>query len=91
MISLIDGVPNITQMNLSVKQKGIPRLAQWIKNTSAMQETQEMHVQSLGCKDPIEKEMAPHSCILVWKIPWTEKPGRLWSIGLQRVGRDESD
>ena len=86
MISLIGGVPNMTQMNLSVKQKGIPRVAQWVKNTAAMQETQEMQVQSLGWEDPVEKEMATHSCILAWKIP--EEPGRLWSIGLQRVGHD---
>ena len=76
----------MTQMNLSVKQKGIPRVAQWVKNTSAIQETQEMQVQSLGWEDPIEKEMATHSRILAWKIP--EEPGRLWSIGLQRVGHD---
>ena len=48
MISLMGGVPNITQMNLSVKQKGPPRVAQWVKDTSAKQETQEMQVQSLG-------------------------------------------
>ena len=40
-----------------------------------------------GCKDPLEKEMAPHSCILAWKIPWTEEPGRLQSVGLPRVGQ----
>ena len=48
-----------------------------------MQETQ---VQSLGWEDPLEKEMATHSSILVWRIPRTEEPGRLQSIGLQRVG-----
>ena len=42
-------------------------------------------VQSLGQEDPLEKEMATHSSILAWKIPWTEKPGRLQSMGLQRV------
>ena len=51
-----------------------------------MQETQEMLVQSLGWEDPFEKEMAIHSSILAWKIPWTEEPGRLRSMGLQRVG-----
>ena len=64
MISLIGEVPNMTQMNLSVKQKGIPRVAQWVKNTAAMQETQEMQVQSLGWEDPLEKKMATHSSIL---------------------------
>ena len=50
-----------------------------------MQETQ---VQSLGWEDPLEKEMAPHSSKLAWKIPWTEEPGRLQPMGLQRVGHD---
>jgi len=50
-----------------------------------MQETQ---VQSLGQEDPLEKEMATHSSILAWKIPWREEPGRLQSMGSQRVGHD---
>ena len=50
-----------------------------------MRETQ---VQSLGRKDPLEKEMVTHSSILAWRIPWTEKPGRLQSMGSQRVGND---
>ena len=45
----------------------------------------ENRVQSLGWKDALEKEMATHSSILAWKIPWTEEPGRLQSMGLQRV------
>ena len=45
-------------------------------------------VQFLGQEDPLEKEMATHSSTLAWKIPWTEKPGRLQSMGLQRVGHD---
>ena len=53
-----------------------------------MQEIQEMWVQSLGQEDPLEKEMATHSSILAWKIPWTEEPGRLLSIGSQRVRHD---
>ena len=59
-------------------------MSQLGKNLPAMQETQ---VQPLGREDPLEKEMATHSSILVWKIPWTEESGRLQS-GLQRVGRD---
>jgi len=51
-----------------------------------MQETQEMRVQSLGQEDPLEGEMATHSSILAWEIPWTEEPGGLQSIRLQRVG-----
>jgi len=46
---------------------------------------QEIRVRSLGCEDPLEKEMAAHSSILAWKIPWAEGPGGLLSRGLQRV------
>ena len=53
-----------------------------------MQETWEMHVQSLGQEDPLETEMAIHSSILAWKTPWTEEPGRLESTELQRVRCD---
>ena len=47
-----------------------------------------MQVQSLGWKDPLEKEMAAHSSIIAWKVPWTVEPGRLLSMGSQRVGHD---
>ena len=60
-------------------------VAQVVKNLPAMQETR---VQSLGWEDPLEKEMATHSSILGWRIPWTEQPGGLQSIGSQRVGHD---
>ena len=56
-----------------------------VKNLLAMQET---WVQSLCREDPLEKEMAPHSSILAWKITWMEECGRLQSMGLQRVGHD---
>ena len=56
-----------------------------VKNPPAKQE---MLVQSLGGEDPLEKEMATHSSILVWEIPWTEKPGWLQSKGSQRVRHD---
>ena len=56
-----------------------------VKNLPAKQET---WVQSLGWKDPLEKEMAVHSIILAWKIPCTAEPCRLLSMGLQRVGHD---
>ena len=56
-----------------------------VKNRSAMLETQ---VGSLGQEDPLEKEMATHSSVLAWRITWTEEPGRLQSIGSQRVGHD---
>ena len=52
-------------------------MAQQIKNPPTQQETQETWVQSLGQEDPLEEEMATHSRILTWKIPWTEEPGRL--------------
>ena len=55
------------------------------KNPPAMQETQETWVRSLGQEDPLEEGMAAHSSILAWRIPWTEEPGRLQSIALQRV------
>ena len=57
-------------------------MAQMVKNLPAMQEAQ---VQSLGREEPLEKEMAIHSSILAWRIPWTEDPGGLQSIGSQRV------
>ena len=56
-----------------------------VKCLSAMQET---GVRSLGWEDPLEKEMAAHSSTLAWKIPWTAEPGRLPSMGSQRVGHD---
>ena len=56
-----------------------------------MQKTQETRVQSLGWEDPLEEGITTHSYILAWRIPWTEEPGRLQSIGWQRVGHDWSD
>ena len=60
-------------------------VAQTVKNLPAMRETQ---VQSLGQEDPLEKEMATHSSILAWEIPWTEESDGLWFMGWQRVGHD---
>ena len=60
-------------------------MAQTVKCLPTMRET---GVQSLGQEDLLEKEMATHTSILAWKIPWTEEPGRLQSMGLQRVGHD---
>ena len=59
-----------------------------VKNRLPMKETEEMQVPSLGREDPLEKGMATHSSTLAWEIPWTEGPGRLWSLGLQTVGHD---
>ena len=60
-------------------------MAQTVKNPAARQETQ---VQSLGGKDPLEKEVATHSSVLAWRIPRTEEPGGLQSMGSQRAGHD---
>ena len=57
-------------------------VAQLVKNLPAMQET---WVQLLGYEDPLEKKMAAHASILAWEIPWTEKPGRLQSMGSQEL------
>jgi len=59
-----------------------------VKNLPVMQESQETQVLSLGQEDPLKEEMATHSSIFAWRILWTEKPGGLHSIGLQRVGHD---
>ena len=60
-------------------------VAQRVKNPPAMQETE---VRSLGWEDLLEKEMATHSSILAWRVPWTGEPGRLQSMGSQRVGHN---
>ena len=60
-------------------------MAQKVKHLPAMWETR---IRSLGQQDPLEKEMATHSSILAWKIPWTEEPGGLQSMGSPRVGHD---
>ena len=64
---------------------GASLVAKLIKNLPAMQET---WVQSLGWEDPLEMGMATHSSVLARKIPWTKEPGRLQSMGSQRVGHD---
>ena len=60
-------------------------MAQTVKNLPTMQETQ---LQSLSWEDPLRKEMATHSSILVWRIPWTEEPGGLQCMGSQRTGHN---
>ena len=60
-------------------------MAQLVKNPPAMQKTRETQVLSLGQEDLLEKEMATHASILAGRIPWTEEPGRLLSMGFQRV------
>ena len=63
-------------------------MAQQVQNPPAVQETQETQVPSQDREDPMEKEMATHSRILAWRIPWTEESDRLQSMGLQTVGQD---
>ena len=62
-------------------------MVQTVKNLPATRET---WVQSLGQEDPLKKEMATHSSILAWRIPWTEEPGGVQSMGSQRVGHDRA-
>ena len=66
-------------------ESGVSLVVQIVKNLHAMQETQ---VQSLGQEDPLEKGMATHSSTLAWRIPWTEEPGELQFMGLQRFRHD---
>ena len=66
--------PRMIVINLSSVVKGASLVAQLVKNLPAMRETR---VPSLGWEDPLKNGMATHSSILAWKIPWTEKPGRL--------------
>ena len=75
--------PHVSELHLGYS--GASMVAQMVKRLPATWETQ---VRSLGREDPLEKEMAPHSSTLAWKIPWTEEPGRLQSMGLRRVGHD---
>ena len=71
--------------NLDGILKSRDMVAQMVKRLPTMRET---WVWSLGQEDPLEKEMATHSSSLAWRIPWTEEPGGLQSLGLQRVGHE---
>ena len=73
VLSVLSPWPVFTELIAQVL--GASLVAQWVKNPPAMQGTQETWVGSLGWKDPLEKEMATHSCILAWEILWTEEPG----------------
>ena len=77
-------------IDTSLSFKGFPSdsVVKKKKNLPAMQEPQETQVQFLDWEDPLEKDMATHSSILAWRIPWTEQPGGLESIGSQRVEQD---
>ena len=95
-LALLSGSPSVPQIarlapilfeKYLSKPLGFPSDSA-VKNLPAMQEPQKTRVRSLGWEDALEKEMATHSGILAWEIPWTEDPGRLQSIGLQRVRHD---
>ena len=72
---------------MCVYEYGLPR---WLsgKESPAMQEPQELWIQSMDQEDPLEEGMATHSSILAWRNPWTEEPGGLQSMGSQSVGHD---
>ena len=74
-----------TGLNSARNSVNTSLVAQTVKRLSIMRET---WVRSLGWEDPLEKEMASHSRTIAWKMPWMEEPGRLQSMGLQRVGHD---
>ena len=67
----------------SIISTGASHVAQWLRIHLPMQEPQETWVRFLGREDPLKEEVAPHSSILAWRIPWTEEPGGLQSRGLQ--------
>ena len=73
------------RFNIFARQVGVSQVAQLQRICLSMQE---MWVPSLSQEDPLEKEMATHSSTLAWKIPWTEEPGGLQSMGSLRVGHD---
>ena len=74
-----------TRLALDQQRAWTSVVAQMVKNPPAMQET---WLQALGWEDPLEEDMATHSSILAWRIPWTEGPGGLQSLGSQRVRND---
>ena len=75
----------MTSDALSLGSSATSLVAQTVKRLPAMLETR---IRSLGREDPLEKGMATHSSTLAWKIPWMEEPGKLQSVGSQRVGHD---
>ena len=72
------------------KKAAMRKVALVVKNPPASDAAQEMGVVSLGWEDPLEEETATHSSTLAWRIPWTEEPGGLGSLGSQRVRHDEA-
>ena len=75
------------ELTIGYSPRGASQVVLVVKNLTA-NAGEETRVQSLGQEDPLEEGMTTHSSILVWRIPWTEEPGRLQSIGLQKVRHD---
>ena len=84
-LSLLQGNFSTWELNQGLLHCMTSLVAQTVKRLSTMRET---WVRSLGQEDPLEKEMAIHFSTIAWKIPWTEEPGRLQSMGSQRVGHN---
>ena len=84
---MLGSTSNSGSLAISTNLQGLFR---WLsdKESPAVQEPQETRVRSLGREYPLEEGMATHSSILAWRIPWTEEPGGLQSMGSQRVGQD---
>ena len=87
-VSLLINPTKNVKISLSYIVTGFP-IGQWIKNPPAMQQTQETWVRSLGWEDRLVEGMATHSSTLAWRISWTEEPGGLLFIGLQRADTTE--
>ena len=81
----VEDLHNLTCLKDQSGYCGASLVAQTVKNLPTMQETR---IQSLGQEDPLEEEVETHSSILAWKIPWTQEPGELQAMGLQRVRHD---
>ena len=77
-----------TEFTVYIPSFGATSVAQTVKNLPAVWETQETWAPSLGREDPLEKEVAIHSSILAWRIPWTEEPGGIQSMESHRIRHD---
>ena len=82
------GMADISHLHSTYCIPGLPRWCWWYTTRLPVQETRETQVRSLGREDPLEEGMTTHSSILAWRIPWTEKPGGLQSLGSHRVGHN---
>ena len=84
-------LPSLNAAECTHPSQGLPRFASSKGPACQCRRCKEMWVRSLGREDPLEEEMATHSSILAWRIPWTEEPSGLQSMGSHRVGHDLSD